>query len=632
MVKDVQVLEPASEENVYLRLVSIDPLEENPLNGVLLDQGIPLKNGEMNIWLDNKFFEAHDLELNDRIEIITGGKKRVLSIVGVGKSPEFIYALRTSADVYPDPKTFGIAFVPLDIMEKLFGERTFNDLIFSLKPGVKFDDIKDTLELELKPYGLKSIIPRADQVSHLLLETELESLETMAHVMPVMFLAIAAMILYITLKRLTEQQRGQIGILKAFGYTRREIIVHYLTYPLIIALGGSILGGLFGSMLAGPLTQIYQVFFNMPDLSARFSPLYFILGIILSLIFSLWAGYQGCKRILKLEPAQALRPPAPPRGGRIWLEKISIFWNMLNVQGMMAVRNLSRNKGRSIFIFIGIMFCFAISGFTWSMNDLIQKMLYDQYEKVEVYDVKVTLNLPLDENRVARELAAFPGVTDVEALAEIPATLKKNWLEKDVSILGIPGNSGLYRILDKNGRQIQPPKEGLLLSERLAALLEADIGTKLNIDTPLINDWDPKELEVVGIIPQYVGMGAYMELDTLQKFLGQGPLATSFMLNMAPEKIRPLQEKYRQSTSIAAIEAKEQKLGKMQEMMASYGSMIYLFALIAIIVGFAIIYSSSSITLSERSRELASMMVLGMTPKEVQLLPLNNGFWGLEPC
>ncbi|NLT94150.1 MAG: FtsX-like permease family protein [Clostridia bacterium] len=617
MVKDVQVWAPDSEESVYLRLVSIDPLEDNPLNGVFLTQGIPLKRDEMKIWLDSKFFEAHNLQLNDEIEIIAGGKKRALTIAGVGQSPEFIYALRTSADVYPDPMTFGIAFVPLEIMEKLFGERAFNNVIFSLKPGVKFDFVKDTLEWELKPYGVKSIFPRADQVSHLLLETELENLETMAQIMPVMFLAIAAMILYISLKRLTEQQRGQIGILKAFGYTRREIIGHYLTYPLIIALGGSIPGGLLGSMLSGYLAQIYQVFFNMPDLSAKFSPRYFFLGIILSLVFSLWAGYQGCKNVLRLEPAQALRPPAPPGGGPIWLEKISFFWNMLTVQGMMAVRNLSRNKGRSIFIFLGIMFCFAMSGFTWSMNDLIQTMLYDQYEKVEVYDIKLSLMLPLDQKDAARELAAFPGVLDVEPMAEIPVTLQKNWLEKDVSILGIPENSQLYIILDNKGRKIPPPKEGLLLSERLAALLEVDIGSKLRIDTPLIDDWSPKELEVTGIIPQYVGMGAYMELNALQQFLGQGPLATSFMLKTAQGTIKPLQEKYRHSPFLAAIEAKDQKLGKMQEMMASYGSTIYLFALISMIIGFAIIYSSSTITLSERSRELASMMVLGMTPREV---------------
>jgi len=618
MVQEVQVLFPESTENVYLRLISMDPNETNPLNGVLLTQGIPLKAGDMSIWIDNKFFQAHELELNEKIEIIACGQKQSLSISGVGKSPEFIYALRTSADIYPSPETFGIAFVPLDVMEVLFLEKSFNDLVFSLEPGVNFADIKDILEYELKPYGLTSLIPRDEQVSHLLLTQELKGLGAMARAMPIMFLSIAAMILYITLKRLTEQQRGQIGILKAFGYTHKEIIMHYLSYPLLIALIGASLGGFLGILSARPFTGFYLEFFNMPDLSGKFSFGYFIAGIIFSLVFALGAGYQGCKKILALEPAEAMRPPAPPAGGKIFLERLRFFWNMLTVQGMMAVRNIARNKGRAGFILVGIMFCFAISAFTWSMNDLIQKMLFDQYEKVEVYDVKLTLTRPLDANKAARELRAFPGVTHVEALAEIPVTLKNRWQKKDVVILGIPEDSRLYNILDKDGDRLKPPKTGLLLSERLASLLNAEIGTKLSLETVLLPDWETDEkLEVVGIIPQYVGIGAYMELTALQDFLGQGAAATSLMLNTDKDGIAPLREKYRESAAVAAIEGKDESLKKLQEMMASYGSLIYVYALIGVIIGFAIIYSSSIITLSERSRELASMMVLGMTPAEV---------------
>lgn len=618
IVKDVQVLSSTGKENIYLRLVSVNPEDKNPLNGVTLTQGLPLKTKDMNIWIDNKFFQTNNLQLNEEIEIIANGKKRSLSIVGVGNSPEFIYALRNSADLYPTPETFGIAFIPLEVMKTLFSQQAFNDLVFSLEPGVKFTDVKSILEYQLKPYGLTSLIPRTDQVSHLLLTEEIKGLEAMARAMPVLFLSISAMILYITLKRLIEQQRGQIGILKAFGYTHQEIICHYLSYPLVIALLGSSLGGLIGTILANPFTAFYLLFFNMPDLSGKFSPGYFIMGILLSLTFSLWAGYHGCKKILTLEPAEAMRPPAPITGGKVWLEKVSFLWNMLTVQGMMAVRNITRNKGRSVFIFLGIMFCFAISGFTWSMNDLIQKMLFDQYEKIEVYDVKLTLTQPLEETKVSRELRTFPGVINVEALAEIPITLKNQWLKKDVAILGIPENSELYNILDKKDRPIKPPKDGLLLSERLAQVLNAPIGTRLKLETVLLPDWTKdKELEVTGIIPQYLGINAYMDINALQDFLGEGPLATSLMLTTTPECISPLKEKYRQSSAIAGIEDKNEKLGKLQEMMASYGSLIYFYALISVIIGFAIIYSSSIITLSERSRELASMLVLGMTPREV---------------
>jgi putative ABC transport system permease protein len=128
---------------------------------------------------------------------------------------------------------------------------------------------------------------------------------------------------------------------------------------------------------------------------------------------------------------------------------------------------------------------------------------------------------------------------------------------------------------------------------------------------------ESEQLEIVGIIPQYVGMNAYMDLDAVQNFLRQGDLATSIMLSIEDQKVTPFQEKFIKSDVIAGIDEQKQRLEKMQKMMESYGSMIYIYMVIGIIIGFAIIYSSSIITVSERSRELASMMVLGMTPAEV---------------
>ena len=618
MVKDVRVLLLDRAENVYLRLVSIEPGRDNTINDVFLTQGIPLDSRGINIWIDNMFFEANNLELNDTLEIVAMGQRRHLQIVGVGKSPEFIYALRTAADIFPTPETFGIAFVPLEIMQVMFPQdRAFNDVVFTLKPGADFDSVRDQLEHQLRIYGLTAIFPRADHISHLLLTSELDYLDVMSTALPLLFLAVAGAILYIVLKRLIEQQRGQIGILKALGYTQREIITHYLSYAVVIGLSGGTLGAILGMLLSGPLTDLYQMFFNMPSVARGVQFQYLFLGIMLSLGFSLIAGYQGCKGVLTLEPAEAMRPPAPVIGKKVLLEQVGFIWNMFTVQGMMAVRNISRNKGRSIFIFLGIMFCFAISSFTGSMNDLYQKMLYDQYEKVEVYDVRVTLARPLDERSVVRELQAFPGVTNVEAMAEIPVTLSNKWHEQSVVLLGLPLNSQLYNILDKNYNKIEPPQNGLLLSERLARLLEAEIGTILTVDSSMLRGTNSRNLEVVGIIPQYLGMNAYMELGAVQDFLGQGPLVTAIMVNIYEEKIPALQERYLESTLVAGVDDIGQRLAQMQELMETFGSVIYMFLVIGIIIGFAIIYTSSIITVSERSRELASMMVLGMTPKEV---------------
>ena len=616
MVQDVQVTS-TDEDGVFLRLVSVNLEEKTLINDLLLDQGMPLKSGENNIWIDNNFYAANNLNLNDEVEIIASGKKTNINIVGVGMSPEFVYALRTSSELYPSPESFGIAFVPLETMQILFPQDSYNDLVFTLENGVHFDDVKDKLEYELKAFGLKSLISRDDQVSNLLLTSEIEGLEAMSKAMPLLFILIAVMILYITIKRMIEQQRGQIGILKAFGYTQREIILHYLSYAVIIGFLGSLLGGLLGTFLSFPLTSFYLVFFNMPNLAGEISFSYLLIGMLISLIFSLGAGFQGAKKVLSLEAAEAMRAPAPIWGAKVWIEKISPFWNILTIQGKMAMRNLSRNKGRSVFIFIGIMLCFSISGFTWSMNDLIQKMTFDQFEKVEVYDAKVFLNNPLKQENAKRELLNHPGVNKVEALAEIPVTIENTWHKKETVILGIEEDSRLYNILDKDGGKITPPRDGLFISERLAHLLDVQIASKVDMTSGYLKDDKAVQLKIRGIIPQYVGINAYMELESLQSVLKQGKLATSFMLDVDEGKIESIKEEYRQSTAVSSIEEKDDQLKKLEEMMASYGSLIYLFVLIGVAIGFSIIYSSGLITFSERSRELASMMVLGMTQKEV---------------
>lgn len=621
MVKDVRVLFPHREDTVYLRLISVDPETSHPINGMHLIEGFPLNDNEPFIWVDNMFYEANGLNLNDKIEVIAGGMKRDLRVAGVGQSPEFIYALRTAADFYSSPETFGVAFIPFDIMKNFFPqEQAYNDIVFTMNPEAGFEQIKEELERELRPYGLLSIIPRKEQTSHIMITQEIEGLASIALAVPVVFLAIAAMIMYIMLKRIIEQQRGQIGILKAFGYTRREIIFHYLSYGMTIGLLGGIVGGISGIIFSYPFTDLYSQFFNIPGLGGMVSPWYWylFLSIIMALVFSLIAGYQGSKKVIELEPAEAMRPPAPVLGKKILLEKIHFVWHLLTVQGMMAVRNLARNTGRSVFVFLGIMFCFAIASFTWSLNDLFQRMIFDQYEKVETYDVKVSLNRPADGRGISGELLHFPDVKNVEAMAEIPVTLTNRWHKKDVVVIGISAEGTLYNIIDDHDNRLDPPQSGLFLSERLATILDTAPGSTINLKNLLLPGSDEIiEVGVAGVIPQYVGMNAYMELEALRKLLGHNDLSTSFLLNIEKSGIRKFQDQFLQSHLVAAIDEKEQQLKKLRDLMASMGSMIYIFAVIGVIIGFSIIYSSSIITLTERSRELASMMVLGMTPKEV---------------
>lgn len=626
LVKDVRVLKIGERnqlgnrgEEVYLRLVSVDPNNPQPINNVHLLKGQPLRNDALNIWVDNKFFAANQLTLNTALEIVANGKKVAFHVTGTGSNPEFVYIMRNANDLFPHPETFGIAYVPFEIMKTLFSEgATVNNLVFVLQPNAQYEDVEERLKPKLTPYGLTSIYPRKDQTSHTLLTQELTQLQSMSKSLPVLFLAVACMILYIMLKRTVENQRGQIGILKAFGYTRREIICHYLSFALLIGFCGGLLGGLCGLFLAFPMLTLYETFFNIPGLQITFSFSYIYMSVFLALTFALFAGYQGCKGVLSLEPAEAMRPPAPPKGKSILLEKIALFWNALTVQGKMSIRSMARHPGRTTFMFLGIMFTFSLLGSPWAMMELSETMLYDQHEKVETYNVKVNLAQPVNQQLAENELNRFPGTRRAEGRAEIPVTLKNSWHKKEVILLGLPENSQLYKIRDNKGNRVKPPSNGILLSEKLAHSLDAQVGTKLRLESLMAKDPDTaKTVEVTGIIPQYIGLNAYMELNALQNLLQQKKLITTIMLSIDDFSFSQLKEKYQNSTVIESLEDKNEILRQSKEMMATYSGTIYILLVLGLIIGFAIIYNISTITVSERSRELASMMVLGMTPQEV---------------
>jgi len=620
IVKDVRVLRLKTDRNVYLRLVSIPEKADYHINMPLLAEGYPKRSGSRDLWLNPAFFETHGFALGDEIHLLAQGRSFTFTIRGTARSPEFVYALRTGREIYPSPQTFGIAFVPYHIMETLFGEHDrVNDLVFLLRPGYSYEDIEESLERRLLPYGLISLFPREDQISHSLLAMELEGLETSSTAMPLVFLSVAGIILYILLKRMIDQQRGQIGTLKAFGYTNMELFLHYISYSLFLGLLGGVVGGLLGVWLSFSFTEMYAMFFELPMLGEFTSYLYLYVGygILLSLAICTLAGYYGCRAALKLRPAEAMRPAAPPPGKRTLVERFKPLWKLLSVQAKMATRNAFRYKKRSAFTIIGVIFAFGLMAVTWYFNTITDVLLFDQLEKVQTHDLKLSFTGPVTFGKAMGELNRFPEIGRIEHMLEVPATLKHPWTEQDEDtvILGLAQNASLYNLFNKEGERVLPPREGLLLSQRLADQLDVRAGSVLVLESYLLKD--PITVDVAGIIVQNVGSNAYMEINALSNLLGFKPTATSALLTIEDEDIELLRNHYRESDLVVSMDSRTELLASFEEMMASFGFMQYIMALFGFIIAFAIIYTSSIVSLSERKRELATLKVIGMTRNEV---------------
>lgn len=618
LTKDVRVLMPDSDENIYLRLISLHTPEGNELNGIKLLRGSFPEKDRRQVLLADKFYNAHNLQVGNRINVVIDGKQVELLISGTGQSPEYVYALKEFQSITSDPNTFEVAYVPYEEMELLFGQKGLvNDISFTLESGVNFEDVEQKLKFELKQYELESLYATKDQLSNAMLVQELDGLEKSAGSIPIVFLVIAAIILYIMLKRLVESQRGQIGTMKAFGYRNIEILFHYLSYGLFIGLFGGILGGLFGTALSASLIELYQNFFSLPNLAHQFSVKYFFLGIIMSTLFSIAASFQGVKGILKLQPAEAMHPVVPTFTEKSWLEKIPIIWGMFTVQGRMAIRNLLRNKNRSFFTFIGIVFTYSMMASFLSLGNMAEIMIMDQFTKVQKQDVKLTFTKPLPLKETIRELQHLPGIRLVEPLIEIPVTAQFLNHKEEVVALGITGEaSTLYNVVDKQGNPVEVPKTGIMLSEQIADKLSVQIGDVIQLDSTLAKESNIN-IKVEKIVPQYLGANVYIHQQTLVHMLNQGEMVTSALIAIENHNIANLKDRYRTSKYVSNIEVRQESIDKYNELMGLTASMLWVMAVISIITGFAIVYNTSIISLAERKRELASLRIMGMTAKEV---------------
>lgn len=611
------------DEPVTGRLISVAGERPTDLNLVHLRQGRWLDPGRTEEALVSETFAlAHGLAPGDPVHAIINGKLERLRIVGLVISPEFIYTIRPG-ELVPDEKRYGVLWASHRLMEAAFDmEGAFNDVSLTLEHGASEQTVIDRLDELLAPYGSLGAYGRQDHPSHEFVANEIVQLRSMAMTAPMIFLIVTGFLMNVVISRLVATQREQIATLKAVGYHKRSLALHYLKLIGVIVAIGSILGVAAGVRLGRAMTNLYTQFFHFPVYDFHLSYPSLLLGVGLSAAAAVAGTGVAVWRATRLPPAEAMRPLAPSAYRPSLLERLGLS-NLLSPSARMVLRQLERQPVRALMSVIGMAMAVSITIFGAFMEDSVNYIITHQFETIQRQDLTVAFLEPADPTAIL-DIGHLPGVVQVEPFRVLPARLRSGPRSRRLGITALPAEPNLYRLVDDQGRRVTLPPEGVLLGDKVASLLEVSPGDFVTLEV-LEAERPVADVVVSGIIREYTGITAYMRLETANRLMRRDGWVSGAFVAADTGDIQRLYSELKQAPQVGSVSVKSATVRGFRETMAENMLMMRTFnILFACIITFGVVYNSARIAVSERGRDLATLRVIGYTRREVSQILLGE--------
>ena len=621
------------DRDAMVRLISLPDQKRDTVNGIMLTSGsyFSAETGNECIVSEN-FFKANGLSMGQTIEPILNGNRVKLKVVGTEKSPEYTYELREASDLVPDPKKFGLVYVRKSYLQNITGfQDAVNDISVLLEQDGDGKTVVDEMKKMLKQYGENSTMERKDQLSYSMFHSDVEGLKSMGTSFPMIFFIASAVIIYITMTRMIENQRTLMGVLKALGYSDTEIMLHYQTYPVLVGVLGSVLGALMGFFVLGKaMLGLYNQYYNLPMGNTEVHWELLLPASLLALLFCIAAGYNACRRELRLMPAESMRPKPPASGKKIFLENLRIFWKNINFSWKIIVRNIFRYKKRSAMASVGIIFSMVLILMAMGMQDSVDYMMGIQFRDIQKYDLKVNFSKVMNADEL-NYLRSIDHIETVEPLLESGMEITNGWRKKDIGLIALDPDSKLYGVLDADGNRAAIPRDGILLPGRLMNTLGLKPGKTAYLRSfyPGKNgDEDKKQVLVRGSTMEILGQSAVCSTDYLDYLLREGTVINAAYLKLEnPEYEGEVTKDLKNIISVNTVQSKSEIVSNIEKTMGTMTSMIAIMILGAGILTFAVIYNITNINIFERRREIATLAVLGFTTKELKKLVFHENFF-----
>lgn len=594
------------------QFISLPEGGQPSLNQLYMRMGrLPAPGAPDEVVVSEGFAETHAYTLGSHFSAILNGRKRSLVIVGTAFSPEFIYATGPG-DRMPDEHRFAIVWMSEKALASAYDlDGAFSWVSVKLLRDASEGEVIKQLDALLDPYGGQAAYGRRDQYSHAYIEHGLDMLRNMSSTLPPIFLLVAAFLINLTLSRIVALEREQIGLLKALGYRSVAIAWHYVKFVVVI----TVIGSAAGTWLGTYITQLYRDIVRLPFLVFVQSADLHIAAAAFALLAAVLGALRALRDVVRLPPAVAMQPPAPPRFHRLLPVKFAIH-NVLSQPVVMMLRNVTSHPIRAAFTTLGMALATAILIASLFLAGTMEELINVTYFMADRQDATISFVEKRPPN-VVEEVSRLPGVLAVEPYREVPVRIRHEHFERRIIISGRPRDADLSRIINIDLHPVVLPESGLAISSWLARLLRAQVGDFVEVDL-LEGQRRTVSLPVTALVEDYFGIQGMMDAEVLARLMREAPAVNGVNVSFDANQQEHFYDAIKRLPTVSGTALLRLSLANFREAMAVIvTTMANIYTGLAVVIAFGVVYNSARISLSERTRELASLRVLGFSRGEV---------------
>lgn len=632
IVAEVPMYLPAQEgRRILARVVSMPAGQRPAVNDVKISEGRYFTAvAGREVLVERSFARHHHLRPGSTVYLVgADGQPAAFTVTGIVLSPEYLWVARSEQDLFPLPDNFGVLFLPQGQAEGLLGQPgRINEVAVVVAPGASAAQVQQGVASVLEPYGLGRVVSQGEQLSNRLLKMDLDAFSELAVVFPILFLTVAALALYTLLNRLVQSQRSHIGLMRAIGYSQTQIMVHYLGYALVVGLAGAVVGTGLGYLLSVLITRLYVGILSVPFVAVRPWWGAMSLGFAVGLVAALVAGLAPAWASARVPPAEAMRPSPPAAGRYLPLERRLPFLRPLPYTWKLPLRNLIRNRRRTLYTATGVASAIALALVASSFLDSYEFAIDLQFDKVQAYDARVNFVEPVGQD-VAYEVVGWEGVERSEPMLEMPVFLQAGGHGLATLLVGLTPDSQLYRTYDEDGRRLYAQPGGLLLTLASRDLLDLKEGDTVRVQ-PLFGLGQPVVVTVAGFVEQPLGDMAFLPLEQVQALAGLKGAASALLLSFDSAAGPELISRLYQLPATGFVEFSTELRQFINETLQLFLAFIGIMLAFAVALGFAIVFNTVTVNVLERRREMATMRAFGTgMGRIVLMLTVENTLMGL---